>query len=222
MGFQKGLLVLLELISGYGYVLVKWIPPNIDVYKLNNNDVSRGNLREAVGRGIIRNHHGDLIAGFASYYSCCTTNMKEEARALLQGIQLCQIMQITNIMLEIDSSMLLKIPRKQCHSPWHLDIKFQQIFHHYSQFHHTTNYGYGEVDQLADLLTNRSCNQKMDEVLDPELEHQTYQGFGHEEHEAQGDDVPQNVAYATQEDIAQVVGGQEGQDIGHGNDDNDD
>ncbi|KAL3529761.1 hypothetical protein ACH5RR_009083 [Cinchona calisaya] len=59
-------------------------------------------------------------------------------------------------------------------------------------------------------LTLHSENEE-DEALDLELEHQTYQGFGHVEHGAQGDDVQQNEnpSQVTQEDIAQVVEGQE-------------
>ncbi|KAL3502970.1 hypothetical protein ACH5RR_037419, partial [Cinchona calisaya] len=53
--------------------------------------------------------------------------------------------------------------------------------------------------------------------------HQTYQGSGHEEHGAQGDNVQKNddLAQATQKDNAQVVEGQKVQDVGHGDDDDD-
>ena len=62
------------------------------------------------GGSILRNSAGEVLFAQADYYGE-TTNSVAEAKALLQGLELCKTQGIDVVDIEVDSTMLVQILR---------------------------------------------------------------------------------------------------------------
>ena len=85
---------------------VKWIPPTRGVCKLNFDGCSRGNPGESGAGVCVRDHNGRVL-GMLAQKLLVGTNNKVEAMALLLGLELALQLNIVNIHIEGDSSMVI-------------------------------------------------------------------------------------------------------------------
>ncbi|XP_058079899.1 uncharacterized protein LOC131228085 [Magnolia sinica] len=73
--------------------------------KLNVDRSARGNPGEGGGGGICRDEHGSLIFAFHNKYGL-VSNTVAEAQAMVDGIEICKDMELSNIEVETDSRTL--------------------------------------------------------------------------------------------------------------------
>ncbi|KAL3522821.1 hypothetical protein ACH5RR_015655, partial [Cinchona calisaya] len=112
---------------GTKITLVSWSAPPINYFKLNIDGVSRGNPGLAAGGGAIKDLNGKLIVALSSFYDGIHSNLFVELMALLERIQLCQMLELQKVVIEIDSMMALNMITKKVKSPWQLDRLTQLI-----------------------------------------------------------------------------------------------
>lgn len=81
---------------------LRWIPPKINYYKLNTDGATSSEKDTNGIRGVIRNHVGDWMVGFASpfpHVHCITA----ELQALIKGLSIAIQMQLMPLEVEIDA-----------------------------------------------------------------------------------------------------------------------
>ena len=86
--------------------MVKWIPPARGICKLNFDCCSRCNPGESGAGVCIRDHNGQVL-GMLAQKLLIVTNNKAEDMALLLGLELAFQLSITNIHIEVDSSVVI-------------------------------------------------------------------------------------------------------------------
>ncbi|XP_042969044.1 uncharacterized protein LOC122301721 [Carya illinoinensis] len=117
---------------------IAWIKPNRDQYKLNVDGSWLRNLGLACGGGVIRDHDGRVLAGFAIHYGQVSNNVAE-GRALLDGLKLAQQLGIRDILVESDSEVIDDIQR--------LFVDLQCSIHHI----------FREANMVADYLAKEGA-----------------------------------------------------------------
>ena len=110
--------------SGYGEVLVHWLPPTENWVKLNVDGASRGNPRYAGGGGVFRDYHGKWIGGFSCNLNWCSS-MKAELLALLKGLRLAWEGQFSRLEVNMDSQAVVNLIQGPCmnNQAFHFIIK---------------------------------------------------------------------------------------------------
>lgn len=87
-------------------IILRWAKPNPSFVKLNIDGSCLGNTGQCGGGGVIRSAAGDFVAGFSKSYGEGTDNMAED-RALLDGLKLCESLQINQVEVETVSMLIL-------------------------------------------------------------------------------------------------------------------
>lgn len=82
-----------------------------------------GNPGLSAGGGIVRDHSGNMIYGFHSFYGH-STSIISEARSLLHGIKWLQAHGHMHAIVEIDSKVLLDSPTLKTKPLGHVGISF--------------------------------------------------------------------------------------------------
>ncbi|XP_022852508.1 uncharacterized protein LOC111374112 [Olea europaea var. sylvestris] len=72
-------------------LFVSWRKPADGWVKLNIDGSSLGNPGPCGGGGVIRDHHGNMIAGFSATYGFGSNN-EAELRVVINGVELCKEM----------------------------------------------------------------------------------------------------------------------------------
>ena len=85
--------------------LIQWIPPPEGWFKLNVDDVSKGNPGTACAGGLLQGQYGNWIKGFALSIGICTS-VKAELTALLQGLKLARNQGVTKLIVHTDSQVV--------------------------------------------------------------------------------------------------------------------
>lgn len=86
---------------------ISWVLLVEGRFKLNVVDGgSCGNPGMSSGGGIIRDSQGRVLAGFAHFYEY-TINTIVECRALLNGLWLCKLLGLRDLLVESDSSVVV-------------------------------------------------------------------------------------------------------------------
>ena len=83
---------------------VAWRKPPVDWAKLNTNGSALGYLRKVAGGGLIRDHNGDWVTGFARSLGY-TNSFLAELWALRDGLTLAKDLNLNNLL----SNWMLKV-----------------------------------------------------------------------------------------------------------------
>lgn len=86
-------------------VWCQWTRPRYGRYKLNINGSSRNGI--ITSGGVLRDDVGRLIALFSNYYGLGTIT-KVEFMALLDGLQLCTVLGVSELEIESDSQNVVQ------------------------------------------------------------------------------------------------------------------
>lgn len=101
----------------------RWERPPNGFVKLNVDGSAR---HQAIAEGgILRNHHGVLVAAFASSYGQGTNN-HAEFYALLEGLRLCRELHLANVIIESDSNIVVSAMRNKHVDNWNLTYILRQ------------------------------------------------------------------------------------------------
>ncbi|XP_012848325.1 PREDICTED: uncharacterized protein LOC105968242 [Erythranthe guttata] len=101
----------------------RWEKPPLGLYKLNVDGSSKEGL--CAGGGIIRDGHGRLVAAFSSFYGHGSNN-KGELSALLDGLQVCQALRLSNVIIESDSVIVVNAIQGRSSISWDLTYMLRQ------------------------------------------------------------------------------------------------
>nr|DAD25609.1 TPA_asm: hypothetical protein HUJ06_027073 [Nelumbo nucifera]DAD25624.1 TPA_asm: hypothetical protein HUJ06_027088 [Nelumbo nucifera] len=149
-------------------ILTKWSRPNKDHFKLNTDGASRGNPGISAGGGIVRNHEGKLIRAFGKFYGICS-NIMAEIRAIHDGLDLCHLLELHNIIVESDCKVIVDFFNGKANLPWPIWYWKNKIMEKVStlscSFHHT----FRENNRVADGLANLSCDSLADCYVESEI-----------------------------------------------------
>lgn len=85
----------------------RWVRPSRGRYKLNVDGSARNG--EITGGEVIRDEHGNLVASFSHYYGQGTI-MRVEFTALLDGLSLCNAMELWELDMECRSKVVVTQP----------------------------------------------------------------------------------------------------------------
>nr|POF05708.1 putative ribonuclease h protein [Quercus suber] len=91
-----------------GCILIKWNKPNVGWHKLKTDGASMGNLGKAGGGGVIRDHRGSWVQGFARKIGI-TTSVIAEFWALGDGLTMAAQLGITLLEIEMDAKILVDL-----------------------------------------------------------------------------------------------------------------
>ena len=136
---------------------IGWEKPLEGWMKLNLDGSALGNLGRAGGGGIIRDHEGDWIRGYARALGN-TNSIVAELRALRDGLNLARDLRLNNLIIELDAlcvvilmnndseNLLMKPLLTDCKNLWKA-ISNKQVI-----------YTYHEANQCTDALAKLGAN----------------------------------------------------------------
>lgn len=91
---------------------VRWEAPPHGWIKLNIDKASKGNPDSAGARGILRNAAGGFVKAFTFKCGYCTS-VRAEMFAVLRGLLMARNVQISSLVLEVDSEVVLNSLREE-------------------------------------------------------------------------------------------------------------
>ena len=107
----------------------------------------------------MKNDMGEVIFAQADYYGEITNSIAE-ARALLQGIELCEAMGFNKIDIEVDSLMLVQAIKKMTRVPWVIAYEMRMLRTLLQRFEYSIKHVYRECNKVADLVANIGVKEK--------------------------------------------------------------
>lgn len=137
--------------SQYSIKRIKWEKPLPNWYRLNTDGSSLGNLGKAGGGGLIRDHTGTWVGGFASAIGS-TPSIIAEHWTLRDGLTLCNQMQIQSL-AELDAYVIVNMLCEH-NSYWRtLSPLLDDYRNLLSRIpHHKIQHCFREVNRCADTL----------------------------------------------------------------------
>ena len=146
-------------------IIVRWGKPPLGCLKLNVDGAAKGNPRRTGGGGIIRDHNGDVIAGFSKFYGI-TTNMVAEFNAIRDGLLLCSDLSIglSTVLIESDSLILVEMFNKGCCSLWQLQNQWNEVLCNVKQVR-AVQHQFREANAVADCLANVGISKQQSLVF---------------------------------------------------------
>ncbi|KAL3498349.1 hypothetical protein ACH5RR_041081 [Cinchona calisaya] len=101
--------------------------------------------------GILKDHLGNHISGFAKYIGV-GSNLKVEAQKLLLGLQKCLESHHTHVMIDADSQVPINLLTGAASIPWHLDSITRRIMGLLHQANFQLNHIFREANSVTDKL----------------------------------------------------------------------
>ncbi|XP_058111206.1 uncharacterized protein LOC131254225 [Magnolia sinica] len=133
--------------------IVTWLKPLRGFLKLNVDGSSRGNPGLSGGRGVCRDHHGNLIFAFHRNYGL-TLNTIAEAQAMLNGITSYSKLGLRSIIVESDSLTIAKAAADRYDFvPWNIWYKIGTIREFRRSLNLSFSHIFREGNSVADALT---------------------------------------------------------------------
>ncbi|CAA7399338.1 unnamed protein product [Spirodela intermedia] len=129
---------------------VRWTPPRVGQWKLNVDGASQGNPGPSGGGGILHDSTGCILFAFSNFYNI-RTNTEAEAMAIRDGLLLCEEQNITNIVLESDSKVLVDMLRADSCPHWRLKNIWADIMRCRGRIT-TITHQFREGNQIANAL----------------------------------------------------------------------
>ncbi|XP_070005894.1 uncharacterized protein LOC142162986 [Nicotiana tabacum] len=114
---------------------VIWDKSPVNWLKINSDDSSNILKRRASIGGIVRNKNRQLIIAYAQNVQFCTNNSAELHTALF-GMKLYKDLNFGNIILEMDSLIIVNIINGEYKVPWELMDKMETLKEMYNNFKH--------------------------------------------------------------------------------------
>ena len=103
------------------------------------------------GGGIIHDSYGRVVRAFSSFYGY-QTNTKSDAMALLEGLQLCLSLDLSNVIVETDSLTLLNTVKGLEKCPWCIHGEVARISILVAKLEFILTHCYREVNFVIDGL----------------------------------------------------------------------
>lgn len=153
---DSGLELFWEYYEGANLFDVDWEKQPIGFYKLNVDGSARGEATS--GGGIIRDHNGELVAAFSSFYGPGTSN-SAEFNALYDGLRICQQLEIDRVIVESDSTVVISAIKKRYVEHWKLTYIFRlcvSVVGADYQFCHVVRQKNTVADRLANIAHSHS------------------------------------------------------------------
>ncbi|KAM3217361.1 hypothetical protein P3L10_026804 [Capsicum annuum] len=133
-------------------------PPK-NYLKLNTDGCLKGNLGEAGGGGILRDHQGNISMAFQSYFGNCSNNM-DEGLAILKGLQWCATNHVQNVIIEADSMIVIDMIKSKNIMVWQMQDIVKQIRKIMKDGNFQINYYFREANGVVDTLANNGVKEK--------------------------------------------------------------
>ncbi|XP_042944671.1 uncharacterized protein LOC122278558 [Carya illinoinensis] len=106
--------------------VVQWHKSPLGWFKLNTNGSSLGNPGSCGTGGVIRHATGQLVKAFASP-SGMGSNNKAELLALLYGLRECTSLHLSNVIVEVDSMVIISWWHRGHCGVWYLEDYWDEI-----------------------------------------------------------------------------------------------
>lgn len=103
------------------------------------------------GGGVLRDHDGNLIAGFSKFYGL-GTNTLAEMMALGDGLRCCIALGFDQVMVESDSLIVVGAIRSGKIDNWKLEYIFRECRMLFSSATFDIVHGFQQKNQVADRL----------------------------------------------------------------------
>ncbi|XP_055835240.1 uncharacterized protein LOC129903721 [Solanum dulcamara] len=135
---------------------VCWSKPTDHLVKLNTDGSALTNPDNIGGGGILRNASGDLMFAYAIPLGSGTNN-QAEIKAVIFGLSWCLHLGYNQVILEVDSQLLLKWMQQEAKPPWSIKElldKLNNIINQFQEF--SCNHTFREANSTADSLSKHS------------------------------------------------------------------
>ncbi|XP_027090241.1 uncharacterized protein [Coffea arabica] len=122
-----------------------------------------GNLGNVGGGGIIRDSYGRVLRSFSSFYGY-QTNTKDEAMAMLEGLELCISLGLSNVIVETDLLTLLNTVKRLQRCPWRIHEEVVGISNMLASAMFTLTHCYREINFAASGLAKLAVQNRISSV----------------------------------------------------------
>ncbi|KAK2379785.1 Polynucleotidyl transferase, ribonuclease H superfamily protein [Trifolium repens] len=137
-------------------IMVCWKPPMEGWVKLNRDGAYKDGSAAGCG-GVIRDSHGGWIGGFAKYLGICSAYVAE-LWGVLEGLRYARNLGFTRIELNVDSSVVDHVLRRQGNNSPTGSALINQIRRLMDlDWEVVVKHSYREANKCADVLANIGC-----------------------------------------------------------------
>jgi ribonuclease HI len=138
-------------LSKSNFIAVSWEKLDLGWFKLNTDGSSLVNPGISGAGGLIRDHKGNLIVAFSEYVGIGSNN-KAELLGVLIGLRKCKAMSLRNIVVELDSSLIVTWFEKGSCRVWYFEDFWEEIDLLLSGLNTQFNHVFREGNQAVDWL----------------------------------------------------------------------
>ncbi|XP_040996142.1 uncharacterized protein LOC121242329 [Juglans microcarpa x Juglans regia] len=135
---------------------VRWERPKEDWFKLNV-DGSSINNPGILGAGVVRNEFGKMVFMFAESIGSGSNNLAEVI-ALRRGLEHCKRLGLNNIIIEMDSLLVVNWVQDGRCSLWYLEDFWDDTMNMLAEMNFSIKHIYREGNKAADFLAQLGSN----------------------------------------------------------------
>ncbi|KAK4718167.1 hypothetical protein R3W88_016505 [Solanum pinnatisectum] len=130
--------------------IVQWTKPPIKWVKLNTDGSAI--LGSKGAEGVLRSNTRNMIFAFSASLGE-GTNTQAEVEAAVFGLTWCVHLNYTNVILEVDSQLIVDYIKNNTTAPWNVASQLQQLHQLISHFtHFKCNHILREANYVADSM----------------------------------------------------------------------